>query len=85
MGIIITIIVGFFAGLLARFLKPGNDQMGFFMTILLGIAGSFVGGYVGEILGFYHMGEPVGFVGSILGAILILFLMDLVGSSRKSR
>jgi uncharacterized membrane protein YeaQ/YmgE (transglycosylase-associated protein family) len=84
MGIIITIIVGFLVGLVARFIKPGNDQMGFIMTTLLGIAGAMFGGYVGQAFGIYQVGEPVGFIGAVVGAILLLLIVGLLTGRRKS-
>lgn len=83
MGILITIILGFFVGLIARFLKPGDDSMGFIMTTLLGIAGAFVGGYLGQAFGFYQVGEPVGFFGSVIGAILVLLIVGLLLGNRR--
>jgi uncharacterized membrane protein YeaQ/YmgE (transglycosylase-associated protein family) len=84
MGVLITIIIGFFVGLFARFLKPGNDQMGIIMTTLLGIAGAFVGGYLGQVFGIYQPGEPVGFFGSVIGAILVLMVASLMFRGRRS-
>ncbi len=83
MSIIATIIIGFLIGLLARFLKPGNDNMGFIMTTIVGIAGSFLGSYIGQFLGIYRVGEPAGFIGAIFGAILILLILSSL-AKRKS-
>ena len=83
MGILVTIIIGFFVGLFARFLKPGDDQMGFIMTTLLGVAGAFVGGYLGQAFGIYRVGEPVGFFGSVIGAILVLLIVGLLFGNRR--
>ena len=83
MSIIGTIVVGFIVGLLARALKPGRDKLGLIMTTLLGIAGAFVARYVGIAVGWYREGDPVGWIASILGAIVLLFLYSLVrGRSR---
>jgi uncharacterized membrane protein YeaQ/YmgE (transglycosylase-associated protein family) len=68
-----TLIVGFVVGLLARALKPGDDKMGFLMTIVLGIAGSLVAGYLGRAAGWYQPGQGAGWIASILGAIVLLF------------
>ena len=67
-----TIIIGFFAGLIARFLKPGDDSLGFILTSLLGIVGAFVATFLGQTLGFYAVGERAGFVGAVFGAIIVL-------------
>jgi uncharacterized membrane protein YeaQ/YmgE (transglycosylase-associated protein family) len=74
MGIIATIFIGFIVGVIAKLLMPGRDPGGFIITILLGIGGSFVAGYLGRALGWYHDGQPVGFLASVVGAIIILAL-----------
>lgn len=74
MGILATIVVGFLAGVLAKWLHPGKDSMGFILTTLLGIAGSIVASYLGQALHWYRAGEPASFIGSVLGAVLILVL-----------
>lgn len=78
MGIIGTIIVGFIVGLLARAVKPGNDKMGIILTTLLGIAGAFIARYLGMALGLYSEGEAAGWIMSVLGAVLLLFVVGLV-------
>jgi uncharacterized membrane protein YeaQ/YmgE (transglycosylase-associated protein family) len=84
MGIIGTIIIGFLAGLIARFIKPGNDSMGWIMTILLGIGGSLLATYGGQALGLYEAGEGAGFIGAVVGAVVLLFIYGAVtGKSRK--
>jgi uncharacterized membrane protein YeaQ/YmgE (transglycosylase-associated protein family) len=75
MEIITTLVVGLIVGAIAKFLMPGNDPGGWIITILLGIAGSFVGTFVANSLG---MAGPVGWIGSILGAMLLLFIYRLV-------
>jgi uncharacterized membrane protein YeaQ/YmgE (transglycosylase-associated protein family) len=76
MEIIITLVVGLIVGTIAKFLMPGNDPGGWIITILLGIAGSFVGTYIAGALG---MGAgPVGWIGSILGAMLLLFVYRII-------
>lgn len=82
MGIIGTIIIGFLAGLVARFLKPGDDSMGFILTTLLGIAGAFIATYLGQALGFYAVGQAAGFVGAVVGAIILLVIVSFI--RRKS-
>lgn len=77
-GIIGTIVIGFIVGLVARFLKPGDDSMGLIMTTLLGIAGSFAATYVGQMLGFYQAGQISGFIAAVIGAIVILVIYGMV-------
>ncbi len=78
MGIIGTLFVGLIVGLLARWLKPGSDSMGMILTIVLGIAGSFFATYVGSLLGLYQPGEPAGFIGAVIGAIALLYLVAAI-------
>jgi uncharacterized membrane protein YeaQ/YmgE (transglycosylase-associated protein family) len=80
MGIIWTIVLGFVIGVIAKFLHPGRDNMGFLTTIALGIAGSFLAGVIGQFLGWYRAGEGAGFIASVVVAILLL---ALVGRLRK--
>jgi uncharacterized membrane protein YeaQ/YmgE (transglycosylase-associated protein family) len=80
MGIIMTIIVGGIIGALARFVMPGEQRMGWIMTILLGIGGSLVAGFIGQGLGWYQAGQGAGWIASVLGAVLLLFV---VGKLRK--
>lgn len=75
MDIIVTIIVGFIVGVIAKFLMPGKDGGGFILTTILGVAGAFVGSFIASALG---MGGAVGWIGSVLGAMLILFVLRLV-------
>ena len=82
MGIIITLIIGLIVGAVAKFLVPGKDPGGWIVTILLGIAGSFLGTYLGQALGLYRTGEPVGFIGSVIGAIILLLLYRLIVKPR---
>jgi uncharacterized membrane protein YeaQ/YmgE (transglycosylase-associated protein family) len=71
------IFIGFIVGLLARFLKPGNDGMGIILTILLGIAGALFAGWAGQAMGWYAPGQPAGFIGALIGAIVILVIFSL--------
>ena len=80
MGFLGTILVGLIVGALARFVMPGEQKMGWIMTILLGIAGSVVAGVIGRGLGWYAPDQPVGWIASVLGAVLLLFI---VGKMRK--
>jgi uncharacterized membrane protein YeaQ/YmgE (transglycosylase-associated protein family) len=83
MHIIWTILVGFIAGVIAKFIHPGKESMGFILTTLLGIGGSFVATYAGQALGLYKAGEAAGFIGAIIGAIIILFIYgSIVGRKR---
>ncbi len=74
MGIIWTILIGLVVGIIAKFLHPGKEDLGLIMTAVLGIAGSVVASFLGQFLGFYRAGQGAGFIGAILGAILILFI-----------
>ena len=78
MNILLIIIIGFVVGFIAKLLMPGRDPGGFIITILLGIAGSFVATYIGQHFGWYRQGQPAGFIGAILGAILILAVYRLL-------
>ena len=82
MGIIWTILIGFVVGLLAKMLTPGRDPAGFIITALIGVAGSIVATFGGQAMGLYRAGEPAGFVGSLIGAIILLVIYHLV--RRKS-
>lgn len=74
MGIIWTIVIGFIVGLLAKMLMPGKDPGGFIITVLIGIVGSLIATYGGQALGLYQAGEPAGFIGSLIGAIILLVI-----------
>jgi uncharacterized membrane protein YeaQ/YmgE (transglycosylase-associated protein family) len=84
MSIIVTIVIGFLVGLVAKFLMPGRDQGGFIVTILLGIVGAFVATYIGHALGWYREGEPAGFIGSVIGAMIVLFIYRVVVGRRAA-
>ncbi|EKZ98976.1 hypothetical protein D769_12546 [Cupriavidus sp. HMR-1] len=73
-----TVFVGLIVGLIARAIKPGDDKMGWIMTIILGILGSVAAGYVGRALGMYQPGQPAGWIASVLGAIVLLAIYDMV-------
>ena len=72
MSILGIIFIGLIVGLIARFLKPGNDSMGWIMTILLGVGGSIAATYGGQALGIYKVGESAGFIGAVIGAVILL-------------
>lgn len=78
MSIISTILIGFIVGLLAKMLTPGRDPGGFFITAAIGIAGSLLATFGGQALGLYSAGEPAGFIGSTVGAIVLLVIYHLV-------
>jgi uncharacterized membrane protein YeaQ/YmgE (transglycosylase-associated protein family) len=87
--IILLIVVGLIAGLVARLLVPGRDPMGILGTIVLGIVGSFVGGFIWNLIEYHrvapHQFHPVGILGSILGAILVLLLLRVTGLEKGRR
>lgn len=72
MYIIGWILFGLIVGIVAKFLMPGRDPGGFFITVLLGIVGSLVGGFLGRLVGWYGDGDPVGFVMAVVGSIVLL-------------
>jgi uncharacterized membrane protein YeaQ/YmgE (transglycosylase-associated protein family) len=74
-------IVGLVVGLIARAILPGTQKLGLILTAVLGIAGSFIAGFVGQALGWYSAGEGAGFIGSIVGAIVLLFVWSKVQGS----
>ena len=80
MSILWTIIIGFVAGVIAKFLTPGNkyEPSGFILTTVLGIVGAFVATYLGQAIGWYKAGESAGFIGAIVGAIIILTAWGLI-------
>ena len=77
------ILLGFVVGVLARLIKPGRQNIGIILTVLLGIAGALFAGWVGRMAGWYAQGEPVGFVASLIGAIVLLFIAEAVNGRRK--
>jgi uncharacterized membrane protein YeaQ/YmgE (transglycosylase-associated protein family) len=86
MGIIWTIIIGFLAGLIARWIHPGvsNEPSGFVLTTLLGIAGAFVATFLGQAIGWYRAGEGAGLIGAVVGAVIVLVIWG-VFASRTAR
>lgn len=77
MDIIIMIIVGFIVGLIARALMPGDQSMGIILTTILGIVGAVVAGFLGRTLGWYAAGDPAGWIASVIGAIIVLFVVGM--------
>lgn len=84
MGLIITIIIGFFVGLVARAIMPGRDAMGFILTTLLGIGGALIGRFIGQALGLYGEGEPAGFFMSLIGAVILLIIYNMFTKKNES-
>lgn len=78
MGILWTIVLGFVIGVLAKFLHPGKENMGFIATVVLGIGGSFLAGVIGQYFGWYQAGEGAGFIASVVVAILLLVVYGKV-------
>ena len=82
MSIIWMLVVGLVVGAIAKLLMPGRDPGGMIVTMLLGVAGALVAGFLGRSLGWYHEGQPAGILASIVGAILILALYRLIARRR---
>lgn len=82
MSILWMIIIGFVVGLVARALMPGRDPMGVILTIILGIVGSLVAGFLGQALGLYRADEPAGFLAAVIGAMVVLFVYRQAVRSR---
>ena len=83
MNIVWTILLGLAAGIIAKFIYPGKEKMGWIVTTLLGIAGSFVATYLGQWLKIYQPGETAGFIGAIVGALVLLFVYGLIKKRAK--
>jgi len=79
MSIVWTIIIGFLAGVVAKLIMPGkNEPSGFVLTTILGIIGAFVATYLGQAIGWYQAGQTSGFIGAIVGALIVLFIWGFV-------
>jgi uncharacterized membrane protein YeaQ/YmgE (transglycosylase-associated protein family) len=86
MGILWIILVGFIAGLFARFLTPGpNNPSGFLLTTVLGIAGAFLATFIGQAVGWYRMDQGASFIGATVGAIVVLFIWHRLVASGTIR
>jgi uncharacterized membrane protein YeaQ/YmgE (transglycosylase-associated protein family) len=84
-GIIWTIIIGFVAGVIAKFITPGkNEPAGFILTTILGIVGAFVATFLGQALGWYHPGEGAGLIGAVVGAIVVLLIWGAITGRQVS-
>jgi uncharacterized membrane protein YeaQ/YmgE (transglycosylase-associated protein family) len=78
MSILWTIIIGFIAGVIAKLVTPGtNEPSGFILTTILGIVGAFVASFLGQALGFYRPGEGAGFIGAVIGAVIVLVIWGM--------
>ena len=84
MGFLWMLIIGLIVGAIAKFLMPGKDPGGIIITILIGIAGSMVAGFLGRSLGWYAEGEPIGFIASLVGAILLLVIYRFATKGRAA-
>ena len=83
MGIIWTIVIGFFAGLIAKFITPGrNEPSGFVLTTILGIVGAFVGTWLGQALGLQSANDGVGLIGAVVGAVIVLLIWGALSRRR---
>jgi uncharacterized membrane protein YeaQ/YmgE (transglycosylase-associated protein family) len=85
MSIIWTIIIGFIVGIIAKFIMPGrNEPSGFILTTILGIIGAVVATYLGQAIGWYRADEGAGFIGAVIGAIVVLFIWGLISGRRST-
>ena len=84
MGAILwTLIIGLVIGVIAKLLMPGKDPGGCIITMLIGIAGAFIAGYLGRLIGWYQPGQPAGFIASIIGAMILLLIYRLIAGKRS--
>ena len=84
MSILWTIIIGFLAGVIAKFIMPGdNEPSGFILTAILGIVGAFVATYLGQALGWYGPGQGAGLIRAVVGAVIVLFVYGMVAGRRQ--
>jgi len=84
MGIIVTLLIGFVVGVIAKLLMPGRDPGGFIVTTLLGIAGAFLAKFIGQAVGWYQEGQSAGFIASVVGAIILLALYRMFAGRRAA-
>ncbi len=83
MGLLYTLLIGLVIGAVAKFLMPGRDPGGCIITIVLGIAGSFVASFLGQQMGWYRPGEPAGFIFSVVGAMILLLIYRMLFARRR--
>jgi len=85
MGILWTVIIGFLAGVIAKYIMPGdNEPTGFILTAILGIVGAFVATFLGQALGWYRPGEGAGLIGAVVGAVIVLLVYGMVAGRRRA-
>jgi uncharacterized membrane protein YeaQ/YmgE (transglycosylase-associated protein family) len=85
LGILWTIIIGFIAGVIAKFIMPGpNEPSGFILTAILGIVGAFVATFLGQAVGWYRAGEGAGLIGAVVGAVIVLAIWGAIARRRTS-
>jgi uncharacterized membrane protein YeaQ/YmgE (transglycosylase-associated protein family) len=84
MSILWAILIGFVVGLIAKFLMPGRDGGGFILTALLGIIGAVAATFLGQAMGIYAAGQSAGFIGAVIGAMVVLFIFGLVRGKRRA-
>ena len=77
------LLIGLIVGAIAKMLMPGKDPGGFIATILIGIVGALIAGYLGQAMGWYAQGQPAGFIASVVGAIILLFIYRLATRGRN--
>lgn len=83
MGILWTIIIGFIAGVIAKFITPGsNEPQGFILTIILGIVGAFIATWLGQAIGWYGPNDQAGLIGAVVGAVIVLLIWGAVTRRR---
>ena len=83
MSIVWAILIGFIVGLVAKFLMPGRDPGGFFITAILGIVGALVATFLGQAMGLYAAGQAAGFIASVIGALVVLFIYHAIRGRRR--
>ncbi len=83
MGLLYTLLIGLVIGAIAKFLMPGRDPGGCIITMLLGIAGSFVASFLGQAMGWYRPGQPAGFIFSVIGAMILLLIYRMLFARRR--
>jgi uncharacterized membrane protein YeaQ/YmgE (transglycosylase-associated protein family) len=85
MGILWTILIGFVAGLIAKFIHPGsNEPQGFILTTILGIIGAVLATYLGQAIGWYQAGEGAGLIGAVVGAIIVLVIWSMIARRQST-
>lgn len=84
MGILWMLIIGLIVGAIAKLIMPGKDPGGIIVTIILGIAGAFLAGFIGRALGWYDEGDAAGFIASVIGAILLLIIYRMIAGRRSA-